>query len=368
MSEPARLLFATGGTGGHIFPALAIAKAAVKAGYEVAFIGQRSGMEARLVPAAGFAFHEVTAGKWHRGRPNPTEALRALWGGLESLQQVRKLEPALVLGFGGFASFPGVLAARLLNKPYLLHESNAYPGKVTRWFASNARRVIIAQQATRKHLPKDAKTELIGFPVREERVDKREARKQLGLPKTGLVTLVMGGSQGSLTLNEAVPAAFETVIETLPELSVLHSTGAKWLASVREHTNAFETYHITDFVDATLAWSAADLAITRGGFGTLAEAAYHAVPCIVVPLPSAAENHQLHNANAVAKAGAGWVVEETSLEQLPEVWRSALASDTLQGAVRAAQARSSAGAPDTFISLIKDVLASSTRKVKQERT
>ena len=363
-----RLLFATGGTGGHIFPALAIANRASQAGYPVSFIGQNSGMEARLVPEAGFEFHGVTAGKWDRGRPNPMEGVRAGWGTLESLQHVAKLNPALVLGFGGFASFPGVVAARLLNKPYILHESNAYPGKVTRWFAKDARRVVIAQQATRKHLNAAAQTEQIGFPVREQKVDKQRARRELGLPQDGLVTLVMGGSQGSVRLNEAVPAAFKAVSQNVSSLSVLHSTGPKWLDQVKSYTDSLENYHAVGFVDAVLAWSAADLAITRGGFGTLAEAAFHGVPCIIVPLPSAAENHQLHNARAVAKAGAGWVVEEKGLPQLSDVWRAALASDTLFVAVRAALSHSSAGAPDAFLSLIQTVLASPTPRGKQERT
>lgn len=352
----AKLLFATGGTGGHIFPALAIAAAAKAQGFSVSFIGQRKGMEAKLVPEAGFDFHGVSAGKWDRERPNPLEGVRAGAGMLEALWTVARYQPDLVLGFGGFASFPGVAAARLFGKPYMLHESNALPGKVTRWFAGGARHVALAQQATRKHLPTDAKTSVVGFPVREKRLGKAAARAALGLPAEGLLTYVTGGSQGSQRLNEMVPQAFLQLGQSVEGSTVLHSTGPKWLKQVQAATKELTNYYTEGFVDAILAWSAADLAITRGGYGTLSEAAYHGVPCIVVPLPSAAEDHQLHNARAFAKAGAGWVLEDARLSELGSVWLSALARDTLASAALAALALSPEGASAQFLSLLQTVL------------
>ena len=133
-----RILLSTGGTGGHIYPALATAKELGARGFEVTLIGQRGGMEARLVPEAGFDFHGVRAGKWHRGRPDPRQAVQAGLGLWDAVAIVRELQPSMVVGFGGFASFPGLAAATALRVPVALHEQNTFPGKVTRWFARRA--------------------------------------------------------------------------------------------------------------------------------------------------------------------------------------------------------------------------------------
>lgn len=351
------LLFATGGTGGHIYPALSVAREARARGYAAVFLGGADGMEASVVPEAGFAFHGVATGKWNRDRPDPRQALKAARGLAQAVSLMKRLEPALAIGFGGFASFPGLAAARVSGVPYVLHEGNAYPGKVTRWFARGAAAVAVSQQAAANHL-QAKKTIVTGFPVREERVEKAEARARLKLPETGPLTFVMGGSQGSVVLNGAAPMAFKAL--TQPG-TVLHSTGRRWEAHVEEQTRGLPGYVTTGFVDAALAWSAADLAITRAGTGTLSEAAFHRVPIIMVPLPSSAENHQLHNAKTVAAAGAGWVVEEKDLGGLSAVWQHALEFEVLDRASEAARALSPQGAARAVVDLIDSILADRTQ-------
>lgn len=343
-----RLLFATGGSGGHIFPALAIAQEAKKRGYNCSFIGQKSGMEAQLIRE--FPFIGVAAGKLDRQRPNLLAAFNSLRGVFEATLALRKLEPQLVIGFGGFASFPGIAAARFLGIPYVLHETNAFPGLVTRWFARGARMVLASQPNSYKHLP-GIKAHIVGHPVKEERLSKELARKQLGLPQDALITYITGGSQGSLRLNTSVPEAFRQLMPT-PAHAALHSTGKAWLKQVESQTEGLKHYFTTDFVNATLAWSAADLAICRAGFGTLAEAAFHGVPCIMVPLPTAAENHQFHNAEAFAAAGAGWLLEETQIGSLAMVWQEKLEHNTLSKASQAALQLSPEGASQKFLNLI----------------
>jgi UDP-N-acetylglucosamine--N-acetylmuramyl-(pentapeptide) pyrophosphoryl-undecaprenol N-acetylglucosamine transferase len=362
-----KLVFATGGTGGHIFPALAIAQEAKRRGYEATFLGHRDGMEADLIPQAGFQFYGVAAGKWDRQKPDPRQFLKAWQGQGEAVKLLKQLKPALVIGFGGFASFPGVAAARWLRIPYMLHEANAYPGLVTRFFARSSKTVVISQEVTAKHLSTNH-TIAIGYPVREMRVEKLHARRELGLPEDGIITYVTGGSQGSLFLNNAVPSAFQKLNA---ETMVLHSTGRRWEEDVRSQTRGFNRYLVRGFVDAVLAWSAADLAITRAGFGTLSEAAFHGVPTLMVPLATSADNHQLHNANAVASAGAGWVVEEsdvlaTNTERLAEVWERALTNDDRNDASRAAKARSPKGATSSFVSVIDGLLSPKLAQVLQE--
>ncbi len=356
-----KLVFATGGTGGHIFPAIAIANEAKRRGYEPLFIGHKNGMEAELVPQAGFAFYGVAAGKWDRQNPDPRQFFRAWQGQSEAVKLLKHLNPALVLGFGGFASFPGVAAARWLNVPYLLHEANAFPGLVTRLFARSAKTVIISQEVTAKHLH-TPHTITIGYPVREMRVEKAHARQELGLPSDAVVTFVTGGSQGSVFLNNAVPKAFQQLNS---KTIVLHSTGKRWEQEVKTQTQEFNSYLVRGFVDSVLAWSAADLAITRAGFGTLSEAAFHGVPTIIVPLSTSAENHQLLNANAVASAGAGWVIEEIEIDMLAKIWEQALGNDDRNNASHAAKSRSPKGATSSFVDVIDGLLAPKLAKLLQ---
>ncbi len=346
---PVDLLLATGGTGGHIYPALAVAREAVGQGLRVAVLGGAEGMEARLVPEAGFPFVGVAAGKWDRQRPDPRQALRALAGLTEAVRTVRRTRPRLVVGFGGFASFPGCVAAVLTRTPLALHEGNAFPSRVNRWFAPRARLTVVAQPQAARHLRSRA-VEVVPFPVREVRVDRREARRRLGLPEDAVVTLVMGGSQGSVSLNEAVPEAYRTLER--PGLHVLHSSGPRWSDRLRERVADLPEYHVHPYLDAAEAFGAADLAITRAGVGTLSEAAFHGVPLVMVPLPTSAEDHQRHNAEAVAAAGAGIAVLESEIGRLGEAWGQLLDPARRAAAARAASARTPAGAAHRILELL----------------
>jgi UDP-N-acetylglucosamine--N-acetylmuramyl-(pentapeptide) pyrophosphoryl-undecaprenol N-acetylglucosamine transferase len=324
------LVLATGGTGGHIYPALAVAEAATAGGHRVGVLGRRNGMEAQVVPAAGVAFHGVRAGKWDRGRPDPSQAVRALSGVVEALGWLRRERPDAVIGFGGYASFPGCLAATLLGIPLLLYEGNAFPGRVTRWFAPRAATVLATQPALEQHL----------------------------------LTLVMGGSQGSLALNRALPEAWER-LELSDEHIVLHSSGSRWIDDLRLRTAALPGYRPEPYLDATLAWPASDLAITRAGFSTLAEAAAYGVPLIAIPLPSSAEDHQRHNAAALESAGAGRLLEEADLASLPEVWRSMLDPERRAAAAEAARGRADPGAADTIVHHIESATAGRRRRARR---
>ncbi len=355
MSRPLKLLFATGGTGGHIYPALAVAAVARANGDDVSVLGQQGGMEERLVPEAGLRFFGVAAGRWNRSDPDPRQAFRAAAGLLGAVRHVRREAPDLVIGFGGFASFPGCVGAVMARRPLVLQEGNAFPSRVNRWFAPRARLVISAHEEALQHL-NTASTAVIPFPVREERVDRAEARRRLGLPEDAVVTLVMGGSQGSLALNRSVPEAFRQLPPSDRPV-VLHASGPRWEDEVKAGTAGLDGYHVQPYVDAVAAWSAADLAITRAGVGTLSEAAFHGVPLVMVPLPTAAEDHQLHNARAVAAAGAGMVIEERDVAKLGSVWLAALRSEWRQQAAVAARARSPEGAAERIYAAARETVA-----------
>ncbi len=336
MSEArARVILATGGTGGHIYPALAVAGQLLKAGVSVAVLGQTGGLEQRLTAEAGVPFHGVPSGKLDRQRPDPRQLYRALQGVVRARGVLKRLRPELVIGFGGFASLPGVAAAASRRVPLWLNEQNAFPGLVTRLFAGRAEKVIIsvAQAAARinsrdlTHIP---------YPVDESRTPKAEARRLLGLPEQGVLTLVMGGSQGSVAINGAVVSVLRAAGSDSP--ATLHVTGPANLERVTAATVGLDRYWPQGYVDGTLAFAAADLAISRAGTGTLSMAAFHGVPLIMVPLPTSAENHQYHNAAAVSQAGAGILLEQDRLDALADSWL-----ELLEPARRSAAADSMAG-------------------------
>lgn len=351
------VVLATGGTGGHIYPAVAAARALMARGWSVTLLGQRGGMEERIAREQGLAFEGVSAGKLARSRPDPREILRAGRGFLEARQVLRRLRPAVVAGFGGFASLPGVLGAQALGIPTVLHEPDARLG-LTQKLALRRAKLVGTTYAQVRGLPAGRGT-LVGMPVREERLERAAALAQLGLKDGPLTLLIMGGSQGSLALNEAVPPALHTAFGTDGRfggqpVQVLHSTGPRWLESVQAKVGAWPWYHPAGYVDSVAAWSVADLAITRGGTGTLSEAAFHGVPVVMVPLPSSAENHQLRNAEAVQAAGAGRVVPQDRLaDGLGAVVLESLATEARERMRRAALARSPVGAADRLADLIE---------------
>jgi UDP-N-acetylglucosamine--N-acetylmuramyl-(pentapeptide) pyrophosphoryl-undecaprenol N-acetylglucosamine transferase len=405
---------ATGGTGGHIYPAVATARALIARGHSALILGQRGGMEERVAAEQGLPFEGVDAGKLARsgqGRPDPRELLKAGQGVSQARAVLGRLNPGAVVGYGGFASLPGVLAAQSLGLPTVLHEQNARLGLTQRLAVYRARAVGTAYERVIGLPP--AKATMVGMPTRETRMSRADALVQLGLQDGPLTLLVMGGSQGSLALNNAVPDTLRHVLGEegllgagagggIPQMStpvstatrtelrpgagltqinfdftdphftgshfaagdfggtespavqVLHSTGPRWLGEVAPRVQDLGWYHPTGYVDAVAAWSVADLAITRAGTGTLAEAAFHGVPLIMIPLPESAENHQYHNAAAVQAAGAGRMVEQHRVgEALGAAVLECAASGTRTAMQAAALSRSPVGAADRFADLIE---------------
>lgn len=375
---------ATGGTGGHIYPAVATARELGARGHETLLLGQLGGMEERIAAEQGLAFQGVEAGKLARsgqGRADPRELMRASRGILQARAFLARLRPAAVVGFGGFASLPGVLAAQSLGVPTVLHEQNARLGLTQRLAV---RRAVAVGTAYDQVVGLSAgKAQLVGMPVREERMDRAEARRKLGLQDGPLTILVMGGSQGSLFLNNAVPDTLHNIFgeEGLVEhelgvmtphidldfgrgaavgpalgggVQVLHATGPRWLPEVIHRVRDLDWYHVTGYVDALAAWSAADLAVTRAGTSTLAEAAFHGVPLVMVPLPESSENHQYLNAVKVQQAGAGRVVEQKRApESLGATVLECAAAGTRIAMRTAALRRAQVGAAARFADLIE---------------
>lgn len=293
------LVVTGGGTGGHLYPGLAAARALIAAGQPVTYVGALGGLEERVLPESGLPYRIIPAGKLSREALRPAEGVKVVRGLLAAQQVVRELEPRAVLSMGGYAGFPVAFVAALLGIPVVIHEQNAKLGLANRILARWARRVALATPIT---LPPNlaAKAQVVGYPVREEKLPQAEARTALGLEPRRPTLLVLGGSQGSKELNEQLP---QRLYPLLDEWQVLHQCGVRWEGALKPKERPH--YHVRGYVDSVLAWSAADLAITRGGAGTMSEAAYHQVPVLGVPLPKSLDGGaQWANVGFFAEQGA----------------------------------------------------------------
>jgi UDP-N-acetylglucosamine--N-acetylmuramyl-(pentapeptide) pyrophosphoryl-undecaprenol N-acetylglucosamine transferase len=298
------VILAGGGTGGHLFPALAVARAL---GLPVVFIGSLYGMERDLVPRHGFPFRGLPI-RGFVGVPAWKQAARLpmlAWSLVRALLHFLALRPRVVLGFGGYASVPALAWARFLRVPYFLQEQNSVPGVVTRRFAAGARAVFTAYP----DLPLAGTQVLTGNPVREE----IRAVPPLEAPRPPLRVLVLGGSQGAGFLNrlfaEAAPALAGLSVE------LLHQTGPREEEAVRAAYAAAglgaRTAVFIDRMDEAYAW--AHLVVCRSGAMTVAEVTAAGRPAHFVPFAGATHGHQLHNARSLSGRGAAFLTEERDM-------------------------------------------------------
>jgi UDP-N-acetylglucosamine--N-acetylmuramyl-(pentapeptide) pyrophosphoryl-undecaprenol N-acetylglucosamine transferase len=354
------VLFAGGGTGGHLYPALALAEAMTleRPDVQVHFVGARRGVEAQVLPKRGvphtlLPFEPIRRERvWRNWRLVPSALRSAL--GLARL--FRRLRPALVVGTGGYASGPACAWAVLSRVPMALQEQNAWPGLTTRWLSRWARQVHLGFPEAAAHLRPGPRTEVLalGNPIRppDPGLDRGECRRRFGLDPDGVVVLVVGGSQGARAVNEALLAALERVCAgVLPPrptgLQVLWATGPAHIAGVEERLRrltAAEWVRPLGYIeDMPAALAAADVALSRAGAMATAELLAWGIPAILVPLPTAAADHQTGNARALAEAGAA--VHLPQRELTPErLWSElvALATDEPRRRRMAEQARARA--------------------------
>ena len=303
-------LVMAGGTGGHIFPGLAVAEALREAGWQVHWLGAPASMEAELVPARGFAFEPVDFGGV-RGKGLQTLALlplrllRAFW---QSLQVVRRVQPDVVLGLGGYITFPGGMMASLWGKPLVLHEQNSVAGLANKVLAALADRVFTA-------FPGVFKTgQWVGNPLRRAFTEQATPEQRFA-GRTGLLrVLVVGGSLGAKALNDIVPQALALLSEDKRPV-VTHQSGAKQIEALRaNYAGAGVQAELTPFIDDTAtAFAQADLVICRAGASTVTELAAVGVAALYVPFPFAVDDHQTTNAQFLVASGGGWLTAQAEL-------------------------------------------------------
>ena len=352
-----RILFAGGGTGGHVTPLLAVADV-VRRRFpraEIRFVGTDHGVEVRMVPRAGYALETVPV--MGLKRELHPDLLRFPWvllkGFFSALKRIRSFHPHILICTGGYASGPAGLVAPLLGIPLVLHEQNSFPGVTVRVLSRFSVQVFLGFAEAGRRTGGQMK-QVIGNPVREglERVAPQNARGRFGLHPNRPTLIVVGGSQGARGINLALISALPALMAA--NLQILWQTGrldAKTVASAAAPWP--DRIAVKPFIDdMTAAYSSADLALTRAGGMTLAELTHIGLPAVLVPLPTAAENHQEHNALSLVRAGAARMIRQTDLDAagLAEVILDMLqAPDTLARMAAASRNLSVPDAPDQIV-------------------
>ena len=315
MSRQRCALVMAGGTGGHIFPGLAVAEALRERGWRVHWLGGkgsagRPSMESQLVPPRGFAFESIDFSGVRGKSPAtllllPLRLLKAFW---QSVQVIRRVKPDVVVGLGGYISFPAGMMSVLLGKPLILHEQNSVAGMVNKLLASVADRVFTAFPGVLK------KADWVGNPLRPAFTRQPDPAARFADRRGPLKLLVVGGSLGAAALNEMVPKAL-ALIPAATRPHVTHQGGARQIEALRANYRAAGVQaELTPFIEDTAkAFADADFIICRAGASTVTEIAAVGAAALFVPFPAAVDDHQTLNAKFLVAQGGGWLVQQRDL-------------------------------------------------------
>lgn len=332
-----RFVISGGGTAGHIYPAIAVGRQLASMGHEVFFAGTPEGLEARLVPEAGFPFEAFDVSGFNRSHPLTLlkSSMKALKGSSAAKKWLKSLGADAVIGFGGYVSIPVGKAAGDLGIPLVIHEQNSACGMANKYLAPHAAHIALTYDVARKDLKTSAPIEVTGNPVRPEllEVDAASARSVLGIPGDAELLFVFGGSLGARHINTAICKLAPRLLER-PGLHVIHVTGPKEYDTVRADLeaqgielsgpgfsaaegweNPGARYHLTGyFNNMGEALTASDAVVCRAGATTLAELTAIGVPALLVPYPHATDDHQTKNARALVESGASLMCADDDVE------------------------------------------------------
>lgn len=319
MTKATRVIISGGGTGGHIFPAVAIANALkrIAPDTEILFVGANGRMEMEKVPAAGYNIIGLDIQGFQRKSllKNVFLPYKMIKSVLKARSIIKEFKPDVAVGVGGYASGPLLYAAGLMDIPYLIQEQNSYAGITNKWLSKKAERICVAFKGMEKFFPAD-KLMLTGNPIRKEVVDIEDQRyaaaELLSLSPHKKTILVTGGSLGAATLNNSMLAGIQKIVDA--DVQLIWQTGKYYYQSIREKLAGLENENIKvlEFLHRMeLAYAAADVIISRAGAGTIAELCMVKKPVILVPSPNVAEDHQTKNAMALVENGAAILVGDS---------------------------------------------------------
>jgi UDP-N-acetylglucosamine--N-acetylmuramyl-(pentapeptide) pyrophosphoryl-undecaprenol N-acetylglucosamine transferase len=314
-----RFLFAGGGTGGHLFPSVAVAERIRKIlpEAEILFIGTKSKIEGKIVPQLGFAFSPI----WIKGfsrklnYENLLFPLKLIVSLVQSLLINIKFKPVVAIGSGGYVSGPAIWGASVVGAKVILLEQNSFPGITTRMLARYASEIHLSFDDSKKYFKQIDKINITGNPVRESlvKMSRTEALNKFGLSPDNKTILILGGSLGAATINKAV----ENYIRTnyAENLNILWQTGKNYIGLYKNLAST--NIVIRDFIDdMNMAYSACDLLVSRAGATTIAEIITLGIPSILVPSPNVAENHQFFNAKSLSEKKAAVLIEDSELNDV----------------------------------------------------
>ncbi|MDY6038798.1 MAG: undecaprenyldiphospho-muramoylpentapeptide beta-N-acetylglucosaminyltransferase [Eubacterium sp.] len=337
-----RIVMTGGGTGGHLYPALAIAEQIKRAepNSVIVFLGSKDSIESEIVPKNGYEFRAVPARWFYRGNGFFSDALEFIKAGcctfagiIKSINLIRKFRPDAVIGTGGFVSVPVIVAGRICGAKCYIHEQNAYPGIANKLMAGLCEKVFLGFSGAGKRFRNAEKTVYTGNPVREVffSLDKEASREKLKIPKSDFVLFSFGGSLGSKVLND-IAENYIKHIGRDDNKTILFGTGSRFYDEVRKDFSSYTSGEIKVECDSSFSFndnrvrimsyidnmadaiSSADLIICRAGALSLAEITACGRAAIIVPYPKAADNHQYYNAKVIADGGGGVLCEQENLE------------------------------------------------------
>lgn len=355
-----RVIMAGGGTGGHIYPALAIAQGIKKKWpqSEIIFVGTRAGMENVIIPEVGLELRLISAEGLDRSSMLKAigSALKVPFGFWQAHGIIKDFKPDLVIGTGGYVSYPVVLAAGVMGVKTLIHEQNAYPGLANRALAKRVDCVMLTFEEAARYLTAQ-RIEVTGLPVRPgmTRVSRHEACDFFDFREDKFTLVAFGGSQGAASINRAMAGVVKKYGNT--EMQIIWITGEKKypeLLKTFEDEGIPENVRIYPFlVGMEMALAVADLAVCRAGAATLAELSITGVPAILVPYPYAAESHQEKNARSLERKGAAVTIVDEFLDQTTLIRRLEELKNNRFRLIRMGQIMKEEGRPDALKDILK---------------
>lgn len=372
MKQPLKVIISGGGTGGHIFPALSIANAlkSLQPNMEILFVGAEGRMEMQRVPAAGYEIKGLPIAGFDRQHLLKNFSLPfKIWKSKRMVRRIlRNFAPHVVVGVGGYASFPTLSAASGMGIPCLIQEQNSFAGKTNKILGRKAKKICVAYEGMERFFPAN-KILLTGNPVRQQltecKLSRSEAIEQLGFDPFRPVVLIIGGSLGARTINESVLANLNLIGES--KVQVIWQTGGYYFDGIKEvlsEKGCPDNLKVTDFINHMAeAYRAADLVISRAGASSISELCLLGKPSILVPSPNVAEDHQTHNAMALVKRDAALLVRDAEAEEKLIPLALATANDAAMLRRLSDNARAM-GLPDSARVIAEEVIALSEEEKK----
>ncbi|MBS7527539.1 undecaprenyldiphospho-muramoylpentapeptide beta-N-acetylglucosaminyltransferase [Fusibacter paucivorans] len=319
-----RVIITGGGTGGHIYPAVAIAERLKQddPGIELLYVGAKHGLEKEIVPAKGIAFKTVDVAPLNRKLSVKTLGAlgQTIKGIFQSRQLIKTFKPDVIIGTGGYVTGPVVLAGAMMGIPSAIHEQNAFPGMANKLLSRVVDVVMLTFEEARTQFPVKDKLVYTGLPIREAffNTDRYEARKKLGIETDEIMILTVGGSNGAQKLNEMMMGVY-AVLKPYHQLKCFHVSGNRYFERLKTGLedgtyDVCEHFELMNFLeDMPTYLAAADIVISRAGASTITEIIATRTPSIIIPSPNVANDHQFHNAKVLDKNGMGLIVRERDL-------------------------------------------------------